>query len=316
MICTPIGRPDAVNAALIETAGCSVHVPRHREGDVLERTLRIVARRGALRRESRDRRGRRDQIVHLAEQAVPLSRRSSMLWLKPRIASTPDSLPPPSAHFNDVGMDFGALIGRHRLDVAPRARAEERVEPLSIVARHQRRDRLDDRTLPVNLCAAASTAAFTSGSTGDADAGLQQQADPLALHVAGEIDPVDVLRPAGSCRRGHRAATAPTSSARCRRQCASSARRSAADIRRIDRHAPEARLEPDQAAPAGGQAHRAADVGADMQRAVTGRTRRARAGARSARILREVPGIARQRMEARHARTRSYRSPASWSWRR
>ena len=41
-----------------------------------------------------------------------------------------------------------------------------------------------------------------------------------------------------------------------------------------------------------------------MQWAVAGRTGGARAGAQAAGVLRQVPGIARQRMEARHARRR------------
>ena len=76
----------------------------------------------------------------------------------------------------------------------------------------------------------------------------------------------------------------------------------AADIGRIDRNAPEAWLQRDQAAPAGRQPHRAADVGAEMQRAVTGRTRGARAGTGAAGILAEVPGIAGEGMETGEAR--------------
>ena len=76
----------------------------------------------------------------------------------------------------------------------------------------------------------------------------------------------------------------------------------AADIERIDRNAPEAGLQRDQAVPAGRQPHRAADIGAEMQRAVTGRTRGARAGRGAAGILAEVPGIAGEGMEARKPR--------------
>ena len=76
----------------------------------------------------------------------------------------------------------------------------------------------------------------------------------------------------------------------------------AAGIGRIDRDPAEARLEREDAAPAGRQAHRAADVGADVQRPVAGGGRGARAGAAAARVLAQVPGIARQRVEARQAR--------------
>jgi hypothetical protein len=48
--------------------------------------------------------------------------------------------------------------------------------------------------------------------------------------------------------------------------------------------------------------HEAADIGADMQRSVAGRRRGAGARRGAARILAEVPGVARQRMEARQAR--------------
>ena len=50
----------------------------------------------------------------------------------------------------------------------------------------------------------------------------------------------------------------------------------AAGVRRVDRDAAEAGLEREDAAPAGRQAHRAADVGADVQRPVAGGARRRR----------------------------------------
>jgi len=69
------------------------------------------------------------------------------------------------------------------------------------------------------------------------------------------------------------------------------------EIGRIDRHPAEARLQGEDAVPGGRQAHRAANVGAEMQWAVAGRHRCTGAGARAAGIPREVPRIARQRME-------------------
>ena len=76
----------------------------------------------------------------------------------------------------------------------------------------------------------------------------------------------------------------------------------AAHVGRVDRDAAQAGLEREDAAPAGRQAQRAADVGADVQRAVAGRRGRAGAGAGAARRLAQVPGVARQRVEARQAR--------------
>ena len=76
----------------------------------------------------------------------------------------------------------------------------------------------------------------------------------------------------------------------------------AADIGRIDRNPAQARLQPDQAAPARRQPHRTADVGAEMQRTVTGGTCGAGAGAGAAGILAEVPGIAGEGMKARQPR--------------
>ncbi len=52
----------------------------------------------------------------------------------------------------------------------------------------------------------------------------------------------------------------------------------AADVGRVDRHAPEAGLEREDAAVRRGQAHRAADVGAQVQRRVACRRGGARAG--------------------------------------
>src|SRR5581483_10796980 len=73
-------------------------------------------------------------------------------------------------------------------------------------------------------------------------------------------------------------------------------------IRRIERHAPERRLEAEEAAMRRRQAHRAADVGAEMKRRIAGDGGRGGAGARSRRVAVEPPGIARDAVEARDAR--------------
>ena len=62
--------------------------------------------------------------------------------------------------------------------------------------------------------------------------------------------------------------------------------------RRIGRHTAIGRLDPDNAGESRRDADRAAAVGADMQRAHAERRRRRRAAARSARRLRQIPGIA------------------------
>ena len=118
MICTPIGRPDVVNAALIETAGCSVKFHGTVKADVLERMLGIVAGRAALRREGRDRRGRRDQVVDLAEQQRG---EPAQLHALVEAADRLDAgeLRAAFGPFARVGMDLGALLRRQRLDVAP-----------------------------------------------------------------------------------------------------------------------------------------------------------------------------------------------------
>ena len=66
--------------------------------------------------------------------------------------------------------------------------------------------------------------------------------------------------------------------------------------------AAEAGLEREDAAPAGRQAHRAADVGADVQRPVAGGDAGGRARAAAARVLAQVPRVARQAVKARQAR--------------
>jgi hypothetical protein len=80
----------------------------------------------------------------------------------------------------------------------------------------------------------------------------------------------------------------------------------AADVWRLDRHAPVARLEADDAAPGGGQADRAADVGAQVQRAVAGGGSSAGAGAAAAGVGGQIPGVAGEPalapVEARQAR--------------
>ena len=75
----------------------------------------------------------------------------------------------------------------------------------------------------------------------------------------------------------------------------------AADIGRVDRNSASARFQAENAAPAGRQANRPPDVGADMKRPVKRGRRSPSASRRAARIAVKLPGIARERMIAREA---------------
>ena len=127
------------------------------------------------------------------------------------------------------------------------------------------------------------------------------QADPEALRLERPRAPVDVGRRQahvvariGLRQLGHQQAGV--------RDGARHRADSATEVRRIDRHPAEAGLEREDAVPRGRQPHRAADVGAEMQRPVARRRRGARTGAGAAGIPGEVPRVARQRMERGAAR--------------
>ena len=139
------------------------------------------------------------------------------------------------------------------------------------------------------------------GRRRNAAARLHHQADPQALERRRLDDPVELLGFEARIvahigqRQGRHHQRGVVDVARHRPG-------DAADVRRIDRDPPAARLQTENAAPARRQAHRAADVGAEVQRAVARRRRRARARRRAAGIAVELPRIARQRVEARQAR--------------
>ena len=67
-ICTPIGKPLLVVAAIDRDGRVLRHVPRHGVADVLERLCGIVERGGEFGREVHHRRYRRDHIIEIAEQ--------------------------------------------------------------------------------------------------------------------------------------------------------------------------------------------------------------------------------------------------------
>ena len=191
----------------------------------------------------------------------------------------------------------GGQLGK----IVPHPRAPEIVEPVEHLARQHAVDFGDD---------GAGGLECLGGLDGDvahlllqrlADAEVEHQADAQLARRFIQRLPVDVVG-----RQAH-AVAAIGLRQHAHHQCGvidGAGHRSgdAADIGRIDRNPPEARLQRDEAAPARRQPHRAADVGAEMQRAVAGRTGRTRAGAGAAGILAEVPGIAGEGMEARKAR--------------
>jgi len=85
-------------------------------------------------------------------------------------------------------------------------------------------------------------------------------------------------------------------------------------VRRVDRDATRSTgLEAENATPAGGQAQRAADIGAHMQGTVTGRSRCTGAGTAAAGVLTQVPGVARQPDGRWTGRRTACRSQAWWS---
>jgi hypothetical protein len=152
-----------------------------------------------------------------------------------------------------------------------------------------------------NSFAASTTAAFDLVLGIEAAAGVEHQADAHAADVDIEIGPVEIVgRQAG--------AVAPVRPRQRRHgECcvldgAGHRPGAAADIIGIDGDAALARLEAEDAGPTGGQAHGAADIGADMQGAVAGRSGGGRTGAGAAGVLGDVPGVAAQMMEARQAR--------------
>ena len=163
--------------------------------------------------------------------------------------------------------------------------------------------------------AARSTAASTSASTAmpkPASSSRPMRSPRRLSHV--EIEPGDVLR-----RQAHGVALVGL------RQHAHHQRRvgdgaghrpgDAAAIGRIDRDAAEARLQPEDAAPAGRQADRAADVGADVERPVAGRRRGAGAGRASRRGSSSGPTGCGSADGSSTARTTACRNRASSSWR-
>ena len=177
---------------------------------------------------------------------------------------------PLSAHWRCRAAPCLLLRGKAP-DVEPRAHAPEAVHAVGHVARHEGRHRLDDG----------------AGALEGARCGLDRRGRPrvrrrgrsrrpcagrgAALHIAPQVDPRR-----SSCdgrlmlsRQSGRLSTRIINAASRTLRVIGPATRPA--YGGSIGNAAEARLQPEDAAPAGRQAHRAADVGAQVQRAVAGR---------------------------------------------
>ena len=134
---------------------------------------------------------------------------------------------PPRAQSTMNGSTLGAALRAQRRDVEPRAHAPERVHAVEHRARHERRDRLDDRRRrPRSARAAASTAARDLGLDRQAPAGVQQQADAQAARRRARAAASRSPAPAGSsCRASSGRASTRHQQRRVVDACASSARR-------------------------------------------------------------------------------------------
>ena len=197
----------------------------------------------------------------------------------------------------DIGQCLLALRRRQLRQVFPHPGAPEIVEPVENLARHHAID-LGDH--------GAGGFERLGGLHGDladflvqrlAGAGIEHQPDAKLARRFFQRLPVDVVG-----RQAHAvAAIGPRQHAHHQGRIVDGAGQrpgDAADIGRIDRDSTEARLQREQPAPAGRQPHRAADIGAEMQRPITGSACRTGAGTGAAGVLGEVPGIAGEGMEA------------------
>ena len=278
------------------------HVERQRESDVLERPRGVVQRAGELGGEADDGAHRREHEVEalrrgdggIADRAHLAVASEHLFAAQCRAARGP---------LVDVGQHLRLALLRPGADVQPRAHAPEGVEAVDHRARGERRERLDDRAGLLEGARSSGDRGDHVGLRGHAPAGVEPEADLQAAHGTHsdvEIVPRDVLR-----RQAHRVARIRLGEhAHCQRGVlhrACDRPGDTAGVRRIDRDAAQARLHADDAAPACRQTDRPSDVGAEVQRAITGRTRSRRAGAAAAGVLRQVPRVARQRVKARQA---------------
>ncbi len=267
---------------------------------MLERSVRVVGRARQFGIEGGDwRRWRQHHIERQAGLDRGLAHRAHLaVAVENAFAREPGAAARP---LDDERQHLRLALGCQVRDIEPGAHAPEVVHAVGHRARHERRQRLDDRTGGSEDRSGRLDRCTHLGLDRQAPARVEQQPDLQALDRALEPLPVDRLR-----RQAHRVACVRL--AECghhQRGVFDRARHRTGDppgIGRVDRDAAEAGLQREDSAPAGRQPHRAADVGADVQRPVPGRGRGAGAGAAAAGTFAQIPRIARERMKAREAR--------------
>ena len=268
------------------------HVVGHGEGNVLQRSQRVVGGAGQVGRESRDGRhggqhiveGRRGTHRGHAQQVRLLAGHEQLGG-----GDGPGTVGPVA----DEGQDHAALGVRQRLHFHMRAHAPEMVEAVEHVAGEPGLDDLDMGTGRFQPGRSLLHHGTHAGLQGQAAAGIQQQAYAQAAHLGGvhvEAAPGNVL-----VRQAHAVARIGQGQRLHHQRGIGHAARhgagAAAGIGRVDGHAAQAGLEAEDAAPACGQADGAANVRAHMQRPVAGRRSGARACAGAARRLVRIPGV-------------------------
>ncbi len=269
---------------------------------MLEGLQRVVDRAGPVRWKGAHWRGGREHIVvRLAGRHRGLAQRRHLaVALKELGRAELGAAGHPGA---DIGQDPGLALGRQGRDVQPGAHAPEAVQAVDHGAGGKAGHPLHTRARTLEGLGGRLHGGADLGRDGQAPAGVQHQAQAQATQVLAlaRLQPGNVLRrqaggvaPVGLGQgrhhhRGvfHRARHGPGHPA---------------GIGWLDGNAAQAGLEREEPAPGRGQAHRAADVRAQVQGAIAGRGRGGRPGAGAAGVLAQVPGVAAQGMEAREAR--------------
>ena len=220
------------------------------------------------------------------------------IWLKPRNTCSPRKAARRFRPVADERQHRGALLGRERVEVDQRPDAPEMVEPVEHLLGEERRDGFDPRAGGLEIARRPLDRRADLRGRRISTAGLRHEPDLEARKRRRADRPIErrvlearvVARVRLRQRRHHQARVGDAAGHRAG---------DAPDIGRVDRHAPGGRLQADEAAPAGRQADRAADVGAHMKRSVERSRRRPRPGRRAAGVAVEPPWVSRQRMMAR-----------------
>ena len=201
-----------------------------------------------------------------------------MVALKPLIDVDARELRAGFRPFVDIGQRLGALARATSFERSSHIRARQKLSSPSSISRV----RMPSTSVTTAPADSNAFAAFTATSRTSFSSAWPTPASSIRPMRSLRGDLSSAFQLMSSARQAHAvAAVGLRQHAHHQRGIVDGAGHrpgDAADIGRIDRNAPEARLQRDQAAPAGRQPHRAADVGAEMQRAVAGRSRGARAG--------------------------------------